>query len=151
MIIGPHGAGLVNMLFAPNDTAVVELQSPSLSLGAHAPSPSSSWINSSVGGSVGFAGVAGAGHNRAPNMNYWHLASALGLEHWTLFASPDGPEDQQPGLHDTASGSVRAAVNPLLQVVEDILLRSGGKAGPRRPVLGMRQAYGSVSTLIVPH
>eukprot|EP01044_Picomonas_judraskeda_P025089 COSAG03_NODE_7149_length_957_cov_0.614219_1_plen_76_part_00 len=75
----------------------------------------------------------------------------MGLEYWTLFASPDGPEEQQPGLHDTASGSVRAAVNPLLQVVEDILLRSGGKAGPRRPVLGMRQAYGSVSTLIAPH
>ncbi len=128
VIIGPHGAGLVNMLFAPNDTAVVELQRPSLSVDAIG-QPSSS---SSIGSEIGFAGVAGAG-NRAPNVNYWHLAAALGLEHWTLFASPDREAAQLDAA--SSSASMHAAVNPVLQVVEDILLRSAGKAGPRRPMV----------------
>ena len=49
-----------------------------------------------------------------------------------LFASPDG-EAVQAGAA-SASAAVHAAVNPVLQVVEDILLRSAGKAGPRRPM-----------------
>ena len=44
MIIAPHGAGLVNMLWAPNGTTVVELMHTTT----------------------------------RPNVNYWHLATALG-------------------------------------------------------------------------
>eukprot|EP01045_Picozoa_sp_COSAG04_P006351 COSAG04_NODE_310_length_17225_cov_12.768014_9_plen_290_part_00 len=109
LIIAPHGAGLVNMLFAPVDSVVVEIMQRS-----------------------------------HPNTNYWHLAAALcaphhcarllatadsvacrGLEHWTIM----GPEGS--GGAGGAEGQLVAEVNPILQVVEDVLLRAGGKAGPR--------------------
>ena len=72
--------------------------------------------------------------SHAPNMNYWHLASALGLEHWTLFS--DDPLDPSRTTEGPTAGSVHAAVNPVLQVVEDVLLRKGGRMGPRRPLAG---------------
>ena len=41
---------------------------------------------------------------KRPNINYWHMATALGLEHWTVH-SEGGYEDK-----------LIAAVNPVLQV-----------------------------------
>ena len=137
VIIGPHGAGLVNMLFAPNDTAIVELQLPRQQPQQQQQRDAGGGAAGHGSGSGGFG--SGGGGNRAPNMNYWHLASALGLEHWTLFAAAADQGQGAGGGGGGAAGAVHAvhaAVNPILQVVEDILLRSDGKEGPRRPLSG---------------
>eukprot|EP01051_Picozoa_sp_SAG22_P014599 SAG22_NODE_1796_length_3550_cov_3.789047_2_plen_363_part_00 len=58
LIIAPHGAGLVNMMFAPPGCVVVELM-----------------------------------HRHRSNWKYWHLATALGLEHWTVFSEGTSFDD----------------------------------------------------------